>query len=225
MNATARDMKLPAIVALIATTALMLLGGSINQAKAEEVVCTDFELRYNGKIGKVDFPKGIYSVIGIDKERIACDYALENFEIFLQNFYGKTNKPWLMSSKVEEDVRSTTFRRGKKSKVGFTITPDLLDSTRPPIKEEKACKGSYKFKNGTRIGSFKIPKGSYRLGSLDEDNLSCGESAKQFRKFLKRRKLTSDWKLAKGSATFSKRGQKGTGFFITKNVSAPASDS
>jgi len=220
MNATARDLKLPAVMILLAATLLMLLGGGINKAKADPVACTDYELRYNGRIGKVDFPKDNYAVTGINNEKIVCDYALENFQIFLQNFYGKTTRPWVMSSKVEDEVRTTTFRRGKKSKVGFTIVSSIPSATNPPIKEAKACKGSYRFKKATTIGSFKIPKGSYRLGPVDADSFSCGKSAKKFKTFLKRGRLSSDWKLERSSATFSKRGESRSGFFLTKNVAA-----
>ena len=220
MNATARDMKLPAVIILLAAALTMLLGGGINKAQADEIACTDYELRYNGQIGKVKFPKGNYAVVGIDEERIVCDYALENFQAFLQNFYGKTTRPWVMKSRVADGLRTTTFRRGKKSKVGFSVFSKVADPTKPVIKEPKSCKGSVSLKKGKRIGSFRIPEGSYRVTATDKRSVSCKKSAKQFRSFVNRGRLSGNWKLDRASATFTSRGAGSEGFYITKNVGA-----
>jgi len=238
MTLAKRKLKLSAALILSAVTIVMLLlsAGGAKQSNAAEPVSFScpftYQLLYNGKIKNLDVPKGYYSFTLMNKEKIVCSYALENFKKFLQNVDQKLQKPWVKKTVTEGEgefaITTTTFKRGKKSPVAFSyvpIPPPSSLSTTPITDEKKACKGSYKVKSNKSIvyrkpigtGTATIPKGSYRLAPINKKNFSCSKSAMKFRSYLKKGRIPNSWNVKPSLATFYKRSDRQSGFYVTRN--------
>lgn len=237
MTLATRKLKLSAakMIGAVALLAIMLAGVATQPARAAAPVpltCSTYELLYNAKIGSRSFPKGIYAITILNKEKAVCDYVQQQFEAFIQNVNNKLEKPWVMKQtsegEGEEKVVTTTFKRGKKSKLAFTAVPTLFASTPPPnapLVETEACKGNFKIGKTTPIiyrksigtGTFNLKKGSYRLAPVNTKQFGCGKAKKAFRNYLKRGRIPNNWKLQPSVATFKKRSDRKTGFYITRN--------
>lgn len=206
---------------LLAAAAILALAPSASAAPAN---CPGtFEVEHNDRIGSMQLPKGPYVVTVLDTATMGCTEASRLFTEFLEDYDGRLPRPWVATNSTR------TFRAGRGSGVGFSVTPDTnpVPPTPPSPPSKRICPGYFSVLHNDRIGSFRIAKGRYRITLLAYQGVTCSRAVKLFQNFLEDYDgvLPRPWLLDPGTGTFS-RGHRHIGFRIKPYVAegpAPAS--
>src|SRR5215213_1974919 len=102
------------LAGLAAVSAVALVFAS--PAQAQQLTCPGtFHVLHNDRIGPLQIPAGHYSIILIDQRRLSCAEASDLFRQFLEDYNGRLPRPWRL------DPETGTFRRGPRSRTGFSI--------------------------------------------------------------------------------------------------------
>lgn len=210
MTMTSRYLKLSVVSLLGAAALVLLLLGGAPKAQAAEVKCPSFRVLHNDRIGKLNLPAGSYSVTVLNGDRLTCPQASKLFAEFLQDWDGKLRKPWVVN------VKQSSFTAGRGSDKGFRVkrgggggggghTP-------------RSCPGYFTVVRNDSIGSFKVPRGRYRLTLVGPRKLNCATAVKRFREFLYDYDgvLPAPWYLNRKTATFTRGKTARVGFNINK---------
>lgn len=206
-------LKLTAAVALTAAAlAMLLLGSAPKQANAAELKCPTFQVMHNDRIGALNLPAGHYNVTVLDSATLSCASASKLFAEFLQDWDGKLRKPWVVN------VAASSFTKGKGSTTGFKVSKTGSSDGGGGGSTTTSCPGYFQVVHNDSIGSFKVPKGNYRITLLSTGRFTCAKAVKLFQEFLLDYDgvLPKPWRLAKASATFYKAGNPSIGFNINK---------
>jgi hypothetical protein len=205
---TRKGRILPALVGALATLAVLA-----PSASAVEYNCPGtFEVLHNDRIGGMQLPKGPYVVTVLDSATMGCTEASRLFAEFLEDWDGRLPRPWVATNSTR------TFRAGRNSSVGFRVTP--TNNPNPPHPpSRRVCPGYFEVLHNDRIGSFRIPKGDYRITLLSYRGVGCRRAVRYFQKFLQDYNgiLPRPWHLDPGTATFQ-RGHRHIGFRIKPYV-------
>lgn len=213
MELTARYLRLSVVVAIgsLVLLALALTARSPETARAAEINCPKFRVMHNDKIGKVSFPAGSYSVTLLNGNRLTCAKSTKLFAEFLQDWDGKLRKPWVLNGKT------MTFSAGKHSDLGFRVKK-AGSSGGGGSGTKMSCPGYFRVLHNDSIGSFKVPRGKYRITLLNRKKMNCSQASRRFQEFLLDFDgiLPKPWYLNKRSGTFT-RGKSGkVGFNINQ---------
>ena len=178
MTTAARFSKLSlAILVAAAALAAMLFGGGVRQAEAAPVNCPKFKVLHNDRIGKLKLPKGSYNVTVLNGDKLSCAQSSKLFAKFLQDWDGVLPKPWIIQ------VNKKTFRRGKGSDIGFRVSKSSGGGSGGG-KTPRSCPGYFRVLHNDSIGSFKVPKGQYRITLVGPRKINCATASKRFAEFL-----------------------------------------
>lgn len=205
MSRTRRISPAPVIVT-IALAALLLLAPAPSRAEAKQAQCPGtFRVLHDDTIGKMELPKGKYTVTVRNEKRLSCNYAFDLFRQFLQDYDGKLPDGWRVRARRKEFFQPKTgdafaVRRAKGGGGGGGHTPSGA-----------TCPNLFSVLHDDRIGKLSVPKGKYQLTLLAVGRLSCDRASKLFAKFLEDWDgvLPNGWQLDVGTATFYKTLQKG----------------
>ncbi len=212
MNYSLSPAKLSVVLlAAFATLAAALLGGSVQKADAAPVSCPKFRVLHNDRIGKLNLPKGSYNVTVLNGDKLSCAASSKLFAQFLQDWDGVLPKPWII------EVSSKTFRRGKGSDIGFQVKKSGSGGGGGG-NTPRSCPGYFHVLHNDSIGSFKVPKGQYRLTLVGPRKINCYTAAKRFSEFLLDfdGKLPKPWVLNRQTATFTRGVNARVGFNINR---------
>ncbi len=199
------------LLAAFATMAAALLGGSVQQAQAAPLKCPKFKVLHNDRIGKLKLPKGSYNMTVLNGDKLSCAAASKLFAKFLQDWDGVLPKPWIIQ------VNKKTFRRGKGSDIGFSVSKSSGGGSGGG-KTPRSCPGYFRVLHNDSIGSFKVPKGQYRITLVGPRKINCATAAKRFAEFLQDFDgvLPKPWYLNKKTATFTRGKTAKVGFNINR---------
>ena len=201
------------VVLLAAFAALVaaLFAGPVQKADAAPVSCPKFRVLHNDRIGKLKLPKGSYNMTVLNGDKLSCAAASKLFARFLQDWDGVLPKPWIIQ------VNKKTFRRGKGSDIGFSVSKSGTGGSGGGS-TPRSCPGYFTVLNNDRIGSFKIPKGKYRITLVGPRKINCATAVKRFREFLLDFDgvLPAPWYLNKQTATFTRGKTAKVGFHINR---------
>lgn len=210
------------VAALIATVALPPALASA-QTGASAVCPATFEVQHNDKIGSLSLPAGAYTVTLRDSSSLSCQDASDYFRQFLEDWNGRLPRPWRYS--VQGSGRGT-FRRGATSSIGFSVAPASNSGGggggggHHPHGTQ--CPGTFRVLHNDRIGTFRIPKGNYRLTLLAIGRISCAQASRYFARFLQDFDgvLPTPWFLDTETGSFM-RGARNVGFRVKAAVGPP----
>jgi hypothetical protein len=188
---------------------LMALALWPGKAAAAQATCPGtFRVLNDDHIGKMNLPKGKYTVTVRNEKRLSCSYAFDLFRQFLQDYDGKLPDGWRVRAKRKEFFQPKTgdgfsvkrAKNGGGGGGGHAHTPTGA-----------ACPNLFSVLHDDKIGRLSVPKGKYRLTLLAVGRLSCDRASKLFAKFLQdySGKLQDKWKLDVQTATFYKNLQVG----------------
>jgi hypothetical protein len=187
-------------------------------ASAAEANCPGtFEVLHNDRIGSMQLPAGSYVITVLDTETMGCTEAAHLFSQFLEDWNGKLPRPWVAT------VSTRTFTAGRGSTVGFRVTPGQPTPPTPPSPphppSSRICAGYFTVLHNDRIGSFRIPKGRYRITLLGYRGVTCSQASTQLAQFLQDFDgvLPSPWTLDPTTGSFMK-GSRHVGFRIKPYV-------
>lgn len=217
MDLAAKYLK-PSVVLAIGALALLafILGGRAPApADAAEVACPQFRVMHNDKIGKVSFPAGYYDVTLLNGDKLTCPQSTKLFAEFLQDWDGKLRKPWVLNG------RTMTFSAGRSSDRGFRVSKAGSGGGGGGGGgggTKASCPGYFTVMHNDSIGSFKVPRGKYRITLIDSSRFTCAKAVKRFQEFLLDfdGRLPRAWRLSKASATFYKPRNPRVGFDINR---------
>lgn len=215
--------RLLLLTAIALTGLTALLPASASAQTGTSAVCpATFEVLHNDKIGSLSLPAGAYTVILRDSSRLSCQDASDYFRQFLEDWSGRLPRPWRYS--VQGSGRGT-FRRGAGSSVGFSVAPASNSGGgggggHHPHGTQ--CPGTFRVLHNDRIGTFKIPKGNYRLTLLAVGRITCSQASTYFAQFLQDFDgiLPNPWFLDPETGSFM-RGARNVGFRIKGAVGPP----
>ena len=197
----------------VAALLVLLLGSAPKQAQAAQVACPTFRVLHNDRIGKLNLPKGTYNVTVLNGDKLSCPAASKLFAEFLQDYDGKLRSPWVVN------VAAKSFTRGKGSDTGFKVAKTTSGGGGGGGGSTTAsCPGYFTVLHNDSIGSFKVPKGQYRITLINKNVFTCAKAVKRFQEFLLDYdgKLPKAWRLKQSSATFYKPKNPSVGFNINK---------
>lgn len=209
---------------LLTLIALVALAGLLPaSASAQSAACpSTFEVQHNDKIGRLSLPAGPYTVTLLNSSRLSCSDASDLFRQFLEDWDGRLPRPWRYS--VQGSGRGT-FTRGAGSSLGFSVAPAGNSGGgggggRHPHGAQ--CPGTFRVLHNDRIGTFRIPKGNYRLTLLSVGRISCSQASRYFAQFLQDFDgvLPNPWFLDPETGSFM-RGARNVGFRIKSAVGPP----
>lgn len=203
------------VLGALALTALTFGLRDTSPAHAAEVSCPKFRVMHNDRIGNVKFPAGYYSVTLLNGDRLSCPHSTKLFAEFLQDWDGKLRKPWVLTQKGSNRI----FSAGRGSDLGFRVRPASSGGDGNSGGGTKAsCPGYFTVVHNDSIGSFKVPRGKYRITLIDSSRFTCAKAVKRFKEFLLdfNGKLPRAWRLSKASATFYKPKNPRVGFDINR---------
>lgn len=204
-----KHLKLSVVLlsALGVLTAL-LFGGGVRQAEAAPLNCPTFRVLHNDRIGKLNLPKGSYNVTVLNGAKLSCKQSSAWFARFLQDWDGVLPKPWVLN------VNTATFTRGRNSDVGFKVSKAGGGGGQT----RGSCPGYFTVIHNDSIGSFKVPRGRYRLTLLSPRKITCSTAFSKFREFLYDFDgvLPRPWVLNKQKAAFTLGRNGKVGFNINK---------
>lgn len=213
LNLTRRYAKysVAGVLALLALVVLVL-GGKPESAQAAPVKCPQFRVVHNDRIGNVSFPAGFYNVSVLNGASLSCAESTKYFQEFLQDWDGKLRSPWRLT--LSGNTR--TFRSGSSDK-GFTATPAGKSGT-PSGNSGRSCPGYFTVVHNDSIGSFKVPRGQYRLTLIDPNKMNCAQAVRLFQQFLTDYdgRLPAPWKLNPIMGIFYKSTAGRTGFKVNR---------
>lgn len=217
MGFAAKYLKLSVLVAIgaLALIAFLMGGRSPAPAHAAEVACPKFRVMHNDKIGKVSFPAGYYDVTLLNGNKLTCPQSTKLFAEFLQDWDGNLRKPWVLNGKT------MTFSAGRNSDRGFRVSKSGSGGGGGGGGgggTKASCPGYFTVVHNDSIGSFKVPRGKYRITLIDPARFTCAKAVKRFQEFLLDfdGKLPRAWRLSKASATFYKPKNPRVGFDINR---------
>jgi hypothetical protein len=186
-------------------------------ASAKQLECSaSFRVLHDDRVGKLQLPKGNYTITVYRKNRLSCERASKLFTRFLEDFDGKLPGKW----KVR--VKRSGFFKGN-SGVGFTVergTPSGGGGGggggTHPANGGKRCPNTFRVLNNDRIGELRIPAGNYHLTRLTNDSPNCQRVAKLFAKFLEEDYAGKipGWRVNVNRAKFIRNKSGGKGFRI-----------
>jgi hypothetical protein len=211
MTLSAKYSKLSlALLVVAAALASFLFGGGVQQADAAPVSCPKFRVLHNDRIGKLNLPKGSYDVTVLNGSKLSCAQSSTLFARFLQDWDGILPKPWILNAKT------ATFTRGSGSDVGFRVRKSTGGGSGGGS-TPRSCPGYFRVLHNDSIGSFKVPKGQYRITLVGPPKIRCANAARLFKEFLLDFDgvLPKPWKLNRKTATFT-RGTSRVGFNINR---------
>ncbi len=199
------------VLALLAVVVLVIAGRT-DPAQAAPANCPQFRVMHNDRIGNVTFPAGYYNVTLLNSSKLTCAQSTKLFQKFLQDWDGRLTPPW----KVTQSGERRTFRAGSTDK-GFTATP-ASKSGNTGGNSGRSCPGYFTVVRSDSIGSFKIPRGKYRLTLIDPNKLNCRQAVRLFQEFLLDfdGRLPRPWKLNPIMGIFYKSTAGRTGFKVNR---------
>lgn len=205
--------SLTGVLALLALVVLVI-GGKPDSAQAAQVKCPQFRVVHNDKIGNVSFPAGYYDVTVLNGDRLSCAGSTKLFQEFLQDWDGKLRSPWIL----RQNGNNRVFRAGAGSDLGFIATPASKNGGGGGGNSGRSCPGYFTVVHNDSIGSFKVPRGQYRLTLIDPNKLNCAQAVRLFQQFLQDfdGRLPSPWKLNPIMGIFYKSTAGRTGFKVNK---------
>jgi hypothetical protein len=205
--------SLAGVLALLALVVLVI-GGRAETAQAAPANCPQFRVMHNDKIGNVSFPAGYYNVTLLNSSKLTCAQSTKLFQEFLQDWDGKLRSPW----KLTQSGNTRTFRAGATDK-GFTATPAKKNGNSGG-NSGRSCPGYFTVLHNDSIGSFKVPRGKYRITLIDPAKMNCAQAVKRFQEFLLDYdgRLPYPWKLNQNLGIFYKSTAGRTGFKINRIV-------
>ena len=201
------------VLALLALVVLVI-GGKPESAQAAPLNCPKFRVVHNDKIGKVSFPAGYYNVTVLNSSKLSCAKSTTLFQEFLQDWDGRLRSPWILRQNGNKRV----FRAGAGSDLGFTATPSNSGGGGGGGNSGRSCPGYFTVLHNDSIGSFKVPRGKYRITLIDPAKMNCTQAVKRFQEFLLDfdGRLPYPWKLNQNLGIFYKSTAGRTGFKINK---------
>jgi hypothetical protein len=205
---------LTALVVVAAATAVLAPSASAAPANCPGT----FDVLHNDRIGGMQLPKGPYVITVLDTATMSCTEASQLFAQFLEDWDGRLPRPWVKNN------RTRTFRAGRGSSTGFQVMPATgPNPPTPPPPSPRVCPGYFTVLHNDRIGSFRIPKGRYRITLLAYQPITCQGAVRLFAQFLQDYDgvLPRPWVLDPGTGTFT-RGHRNVGFRIKPYVNDPA---
>ncbi len=173
--------------------------------------CPKFKVLHNDRIGKLKLPKGSYNVTVLNGDKLSCAQSSKLFAKFLQDWDGVLPKPWIIQ------VNKKTFRRGKGSDIGFRVSKSSSGGSGGG-KTPRSCPGYFRVLHNDSIGSFKVPKGQYRITLVGPRKINCATASKRFAEFLLDYDgvLPKPWVLNRKTATFTRGKTAKVGFNINR---------
>lgn len=217
MDLAAKYLK-PLALAVIGALALLALTLGLRSpapAQAAEVSCPKFRVMHNDRIGKVSFPAGYYNVTLLNGSKLTCAGSTRLFAEFLQDWDGRLRKPWVLRQSGQNRI----FSAGKGSDLGFRARPASGGGGGGGGGGTKAsCPGYFTVLHNDSIGSFRVPRGKYRITLINNRKMTCAQAVRRFQGFLLDfdGRLPYPWKLNRASATFYKRTSPKVGFNINR---------
>lgn len=207
----------PLVLATIGALALTALTFGLRgpaPAHAAEVSCPKFRVMHNDRIGNVSFPAGYYNVTLLNGDRLTCARSTRLFAEFLQDWNGRLRKPWVLRQSGQDRI----FSAGRSSDLGFRARPSSGGGGGGGGGTRASCPGYFTVVHNDSIGSFKVPRGRYRITLIDSSKLTCARAVRRFQEFLLDfdGKLPRAWRLSKASATFYKPRNPRIGFEINR---------
>jgi len=192
----------------------MLAGPRAEPAHAAEASCPKFRVMHNDRIGNVSFPAGYYSVTLLNGNRLTCAQSTKLFAEFLQDWDGKLRKPWVLAQSGKDRI----FSAGKGSDLGFRARPSSGGGGGGGGGTKASCPGYFTVLHNDSIGSFRVPRGRYRITLLDNKRVTCARAVNRFREFLLDYDgiLPAPWRLNPVTATFTKGRSGKVGFQINR---------
>ena len=214
---TSRILRRLAGLAAVSAVALVLA----SPAQAQQLTCPGtFHVLHNDRIGALQIPAGHYSIILIDQRRLSCAEASDLFRQFLEDYTGRLPRPWRL------DPETGTFRRGPRSRTGFSIGAANTPSGgggggRHPV-SGTTCPGYFHVLHNDHIGRLSVPEGEYRITLLAARRLSCARASALLASFLQDfdGRLPRPWFIDVQTGTFL-RGSLHVGFRIKEAVGPP----
>lgn len=204
------------VAGVLAALALVVLviAGKPDPAQAAQVKCPQFRVMHNDKVGKVSFPAGYYNVTLLNGDKLTCAASTKLFQEFLQDWDGRLRSPWILRQNGDNRV----FRAGAGSDRGFIARPASKGNNGGGGNSGRSCPGYFRVLHNDSIGSFKVPKGQYRITLINANKMTCARAVKRFQEFLLDfdGRLAYPWKLNQNTATFFKRTSPRTGFKINR---------
>jgi hypothetical protein len=211
MALSVKHMKLSVVLlSALGVLAAMLLGGGVRQAEAAPLTCPSFRVLHNDRIGKLNLPKGSYKVTVLNGSKLSCAQSSALFARFLQDWDGVLPRPWVLNAKT------ATFTRGRGSDIGFRVQKGGTGGGGGQTR--KSCPGYFTVVHNDSIGSFRIPRGRYRLTLLSPNRISCSTAFSKFKEFLYDFDgvLPKPWVLDRQKAAFTLGRNGKVGFNINK---------
>jgi hypothetical protein len=192
---------------LAAVVAGLLVGapGASAQGQSQVTCPGSFEVLNDDRIGRLSLTAGPYTITLVNATALTCADASELFRQFLEDWDGRLPGGWRV------DPAAALFTRGLTGE-GFRVAPS---SGPPGPPSRRVCPSYFTVLHNDRIGSFRIPRGRYRIILLSLGPLSCARASALFTRFLDDFDgvLPRPWFLDPGTASFM-RGSRNVGFRI-----------
>lgn len=174
-----------------------------------------FFVLHDDHIGRLELPRGSYTIRLLAHGRLTCAAAARLFSSFLLDYDGRLPGRWIV------DPETGTFLRGSVNH-GFRVEPTVDTPDAPPAEsttlpaDGRACPGTFRVLHDDRIGSLSLAAGRYVLTPLRGSSLSCARVSSLFRDFLAaaQNALPRPWVLQRGTATFTRGRGSDVGFRV-----------
>ena len=206
-------------LALLVAACCTALAGATPAAAAETACPATFAVLHDDEVGTVPVAAGNYTVTVLDDATLDCTSASDLFRQFLEDFDGRLARPWVVRG------APITFTAGAGSTTGFRAAPATAPSGgggggRYPA-SGTTCPAFFDVEHADRIGSFRVPKGEYRITLLAAGQITCARAASLFTRFLRDfdGRLGGGWRLDRATGTFSSSLQ--LGFRVKEAVGGP----
>lgn len=203
------------VVAMVAIAMVATLRTSEAQAAPGKCAGT-FRVLHNDHIGALSVPAGNYVITVRNSSLLSCRAASKLFTRFLEDYDGALPRPWYITGPGAQ------FRRGKGSRVGFSITRNAGGGGgnvpggggRHP-RSGLFCPGTFRVLNNDRIGRLRLTAGRYYIILLQPRGLTCRAASANFTRFLNdvSGALPPPWGVEPQTARFH-RGHGGVGFRV-----------
>lgn len=214
-------MRSPVFTALLAATSVLAAAlVAPASASAQATVCpATFSVLHDDQIGRMSLPAGAYTVTLLDPTGLSCAEASDLFRQFLEDWDGRLPRPWVANATTR------TFTRGSGGSVGFSVAPsggNTGGGGGGHHPHGSACPGTFRILHDDRIGTFRVPQGSYMITLLSVGRITCTQAASFFARFLQDFDgvLPRPWVLDPETGSFM-RGSRNVGFRIKELVGPP----
>lgn len=158
-----------------------------------------FSVMHDDRIGSFTVAARPYTITLLSTSGLTCQQAAQRFGSFLQDFDGRLPAPWKL------DPQTATFTRGTGA-VGFRVAPAVGVPVTPSgggwSVPGRRCPGVFEVAHDDRIGTLRVPAGSYEVTSL---GTSCSVAMRRLGQFLRSSsgRLPAPWRLNASLATFT----------------------